>query len=246
MQNYLEAIARYGFAIIPKLIDDNTINLFIEQLFQLRDRPDLNCKAHGIRDLLNVVPIARSIAYSESVQTLVKQILGDRGQVVRGIFFDKTPEANWKVPWHQDLTIAVRDRAEIDGYTSWSIKAGIIHVQPPISILEKMLAVRIHLDDADESNGALKVLPGSHSIGRLSNTAIQEYKSKVASITCSAKRGDVLIMRPLLLHASSPAVNPNHRRVIHFELLQQQPHTIIFDLVWEECAAVDDTPLTNA
>jgi ectoine hydroxylase-related dioxygenase (phytanoyl-CoA dioxygenase family) len=186
-------------------------------LYELRDRSDLNFKTHGIRDLLNVVPIARAVACSESIQALIEQILGDRGRVVRGTFFDKTPEANWKVAWHQDLTIAVRDRAEIDGYTAWSIKAGIVHVQPPISILEKMLAVRIHLDDADESNGALKVLPGSHLLGRLSTTAIQEYKSKVASITCSAKKGDVLLMHPLLLHASSLAVNPNHRRVIHFE-----------------------------
>ena len=89
-------------------------------------------------------------------------MLGKTARVVRGIYFDKHENANWKVAWHQDLTIAVRERVEVDGYGAWSIKARIHHVQPPVTVLENMLTVRVHLDHTEESNGALRVLPGRH------------------------------------------------------------------------------------
>jgi hypothetical protein len=90
-------------------------------------------------------------------------VLRSGARVVRGIYFDKHKEANWKVAWHQDLTIAVHERADIDGYGSWSMKAGIPHVQPPVFVLQSMLTLRLHMDHTDESNGAL---PQTWPLGR--------------------------------------------------------------------------------
>ena len=145
-------------------------------------------------------------------------MLGNKARLVRGIYFDKHGNANWKVAWHQDLTITVRQRTEIEGYGPWSTKAGIQHVQPPVSILEKMLALRLHLDDTDESNGALRVIAGSHKHGRLDAHQIQMWKLQQDRITsCPVTKGGVMVMRPLLVHASSAASNPGHPRVLHFE-----------------------------
>jgi ectoine hydroxylase-related dioxygenase (phytanoyl-CoA dioxygenase family) len=140
--------------------------------------------------------------------------LGKDAKVVRAIFFDKTPEANWKVPWHQDLTIAVMEKRETENFTAWTRKAGIWHVQPATAILQKMLTLRFHLDDADETNGALKVVAGSHR-RRLSSAEVQKLPKPFAF--CRASKGDVLLMRPLVVHSSSAGTSPKHRRVIHFE-----------------------------
>ena len=110
---------------------------------------------------------------------------------VRAIYFDKSPEANWLVPWHQDLTVALRSRREVPGFGPWSVKDGVPHVQPPVERLEQMLTVRLHLDDADEGNGALRVLPGSHRSGRLSSTQIQALRAGQADVLCAATRSAI-------------------------------------------------------
>jgi ectoine hydroxylase-related dioxygenase (phytanoyl-CoA dioxygenase family) len=115
------------------------------------------------------------------------------------------------------LTIAVRQQFDVEGFGPWSTKAGIPHVQPPVSVLENMLALRVHLDDTDESNGALQVVPGTHNEGRLSTQDIQERKGRDTVITSSVPKSGVMVMRTLLLHASSAASEPKHRRVLHFE-----------------------------
>src|SRR5262245_7189469 len=98
----------------------------------------------------------RSSPSRQPFACFVEPILGPGAFVVRGLFFDKTPRANWKVSWHQDLTIAVRVRIEAPGFGPWSLKAGVVHVQPPAEILERMATVRLHLDDCSESNGPLR------------------------------------------------------------------------------------------
>ena len=136
---------------------------------------------------------------------------------VRAIYFDKSSDSNWLVPWHQDLTLAVSTRAEVSGFGPWSIKDGIPHVQPPVECLRQMLTVRLHLDDADETNGALRVLPGSHRFGRLTSGRIQEMRIEQQEFVCTACAGDALLMRPLLLHASGRSTSIRHRRVLHIE-----------------------------
>ena len=170
----------------------------------------------GVRSLLDF-PAICELADGTSIRTLVTAALGPGAKAVRGILFDKTSDANWKVPWHQDVTIAVASRAEADGYGPWSRKDGVEHVQPPASVLEQMVSVRIHLDDCPEENGALKVVPGSHRMGKIPERRIEEVVAQGTVAVCTAKPGGALVMRPLLVHSSSAASVPGHRRVIHLD-----------------------------
>jgi len=151
------------------------------------------------------------------MQDLATAALGRDAFPVRAICFDKTREANWKVTWHQDVTIAVRKRIETPGYGPWSIKDGLSHVQPPASVLQRMVTVRLHLDDCGDANGPLRVVPGSHVHGRLSAVDISALRARESEVHCTALRGDVILMRPLILHASSAATAPDHRRVLHID-----------------------------
>ena len=141
--------------------------------------------------------------------------------MVRGILFDKTPGANWKVGWHQDLSIAVKKRVDVPGFGPWSEKAGVPHVQPPCAVLEQMLTIRLHLDECGEDNGPLRVLPGSHTKGKMAPQEIKAYRQATEPVICACPRGGALLMRPLLLHASSLATSPKHRRVVHLEFAAQ-------------------------
>lgn len=217
--DYVEAVERDGYAIIPDCLDDSTIDGLLAELQGVSDEAVSRRagRAFGIRNLLNVLPSARALAGSAGLRALVEPILGHEARVVRGIYFDKHADANWKVAWHQDLTIAVRRQMDVEGFGPWSTKAGITHVQPPVTILENMLALRLHLDDADESNGALRVIPGTHDDGRLDAREIQLRKERHEIVNCFVPGGGVMLMRPLLLHSSSVASRPAHRRVLHFE-----------------------------
>ncbi len=220
MNIYMQEIGVHGFVTLDRYLDSDSIELLIQEIAHLNFTPG----RAGIRNLLELAPSIRKLAQSQEIRSLVAPILGDTAQVVRGIFFDKQPSANWKVPWHQDLTIAVKNRLDLldlPDYHPWSVKAGIPHVQPPTAILEQMLTVRIHLDPTDESNGALKVISGSHRQGKLTTVEIDRWKQTSPGISCNCEAGGILLMRPLLLHASSIAIVPSHRRVIHLEYASQ-------------------------
>lgn len=170
----------------------------------------------GRRGLL-AVPAVAEMAHSAGLLELVRPHLPCEPLPVRAIYFDKSPDANWLVSWHQDLTLALHARADVPGFGPWSTKDGIPHVQPPVELLQQMVAVRLHFDDADESNGALRVLPGSHYLGRLSAEDIEKLRERQPAHVCAARAGDALLMRPLLLHASSRSTSPRHRRILHIE-----------------------------
>ena len=220
MQNYSEQINENGFAIIPNVIDLSLADLLIAEFARIQHSQAVKQragKAFGIRRLLEVVPSVRALAEGEIIRSIITPIVGENARIVRGIFFDKNPVANWKVPWHQDVVIALREKKELAGYSAWSTKAGVVHAQPPVEILQNILAVRLHLDDTDENNGALRVISGSHRFGILEDDEIQNLKENNEQVTCSVASGGALLIRPLLLHASSPATFPTHRRVIHLE-----------------------------
>jgi ectoine hydroxylase-related dioxygenase (phytanoyl-CoA dioxygenase family) len=162
-------------------------------------------------------PIINDFACSAKVCSLAEEIFQDGALAVRATLFDKTAGANWLVPWHQDLTICVQSRRDVPAYGPGTRKAGVWHVQPPASVLERMLSVRIHLDDCEESNGALRVLPGTHQLGRLNAVQIAEQERTAGSVSCVVSAGRVVVMRPLLVHASSAASKATHRRVIHID-----------------------------
>ncbi len=153
----------------------------------------------------------------QALVALAAKHLKNPPRAVRAILFDKSSDTNWLVAWHQDLTIAVREKRQVSGFGPWSAKEGISHVQPPLELLEHMLTLRLHLDDADAGNGALRVLPGSHTLGKLDSDRIQSLRTEIPEHLCTANPGDVLLMRPLLLHASGKSTDARHRRVLHIE-----------------------------
>jgi len=214
-----------GFSILAAALDAETVSSLKTELSKLKPLDSVrrtNESVYGVRNLLNLSPAVREFAGSENVRRIAESFLGEKARVVRAIFFDKTAAANWKVPWHQDLTIAVREKRETPRFTIWTRKAGVDHVQPPIEILERMLTLRFHLDDADETNGALKVIAKSHLSGRLSAAEIKFRRSANETLVCSVKKGDCLIMRPLILHSSSAGSSPRNRRVVHLEFSAEE------------------------
>lgn len=186
----------------------------------------------GARHLLRTVPAVRTLAQSAVLRSIAERSLGPGAVAVRAILFDKTPGANWKVVWHQDLTIAVRERRDVAGFGPWTEKAGVPHVQPPVEVLERMVAVRLHLDDCTERNGPVRVLPGSHRRGRLTSAEVALVRETVPEVVCTVPRGGVLVFHSLLLHASSPAVEPVHRRVVHVEYVGAEWRTLPGGLDW--------------
>jgi ectoine hydroxylase-related dioxygenase (phytanoyl-CoA dioxygenase family) len=199
-------VQRDGFALIPACVDEVTLESLRIQ-FDDSHQPE--------RNLLSI-PSIQALATSKPVREIVEAVLGPECFAVRGIFFNKTRTSNWKVVWHQDLTIAVRERKSAEGFGPWTTKAGVLHVQPPSEIMAGLLAIRLHLDDSEFDNGPLRVVAGSHRAGRLSREEISAT-NKEDSVTCTVPRGGALVMRPLLLHASSASATTKPRRVIHLE-----------------------------
>jgi Phytanoyl-CoA dioxygenase (PhyH) len=146
-------------------------------------------------------------------------VIGSLGayKPVRVIVFDKSADQNWAVAWHRDTAIAVQERHEVEGFGPWSIKDGVHHVQPPPSVLRDMVTARLHLDPTPASNGALQVIPGSHlDIGE-DWPSVDQGRMDREPFTLEADAGDVVLMNPLTLHASSKSSQPAHRRVVHIE-----------------------------
>jgi ectoine hydroxylase-related dioxygenase (phytanoyl-CoA dioxygenase family) len=208
-----------GFAIREDVLSLHKVNELLRSLEQINENGAIRRRGaiFAIRNLLDESSEVRELASSTLMRNLVEPILGPEYLPVRGILFDKIPDANWKVPWHQDVTIAVQDKVEADGFGPWSVKADVLHVQPPASVLQHMLSVRLHLDDCGEENGALRVIPGSHTRGRIPEHQIQSIREISPEHVCGVKAGGALLMRPLLLHASSPSRIPGHRRVVHID-----------------------------
>jgi hypothetical protein len=216
-------VKRDGFAIVPGVITSEHVEAlriaFAEGAAQgeIQIASRRGGSIYGLRNALSL-PAVKAVAASPAVCALVEKVLGPDAFPVRGIFFDKAPGANWNVAWHQDLAIAVRERVEAPpGWGAWSEKAAVVHVQPPAAVLAKMLITRLHLDDCGPENGPLRVLPGTHHCGRLDTADAARHRSAVPEAICTAGCGDALLMRPLLLHASSAAQLPTHRRVLHIE-----------------------------
>lgn len=201
-------LARDGYALVPGVFSSEDVGRLIQQI------PELGLAA-GTRGLLQF-EWCRQLARDLRVTSLVQSELGDRAIAVRAILFDKNPGANWTLGWHQDTKIAVRGRVDVPGFGAWSEKEGVVHCQPPASVLESSLAVRIHLDPCGADNGPLLVLPGSHLFG------VQTNSPAIEPVVCIAKPGDVILMRPLLWHASTKSDRPEHRRVIHIEYSSAQ------------------------
>jgi ectoine hydroxylase-related dioxygenase (phytanoyl-CoA dioxygenase family) len=211
IQHTLEA---HGFAVVDGVVAESELGVLIdeaERLFAENGR-----RGAGVRNALPRSEVFRVLAGSPAVRELLTTVLGPNAIVVRSILFDKTPDANWDVTWHQDTTIAVRERIETPGFGPWSMKVGVPHVRPPAHVLEQMLTLRLHLDRCGEDNGPLLVVPGSHH-GGMQSDALWIEALHAEPVACVTGPGSAVLMRPLLFHASRKAHAPSHRRVLHLE-----------------------------
>lgn len=214
---------KQGFAVLEKCLSAEIVARFVELTESARESRDSesavanSAGVYALRNLTDVVPETTELVRNQAVRGIVESILGSNAFLIRSTLFDKTDGANWGVFWHQDLSIAVEQRHDVDGFHAWTRKAGVQCVQPPAELMARILTVRLHLDECRKDNGALKVLPGSHLIQRLSSDRIEQRAASGGETICEVPAGGAVLMCPLLLHASSPMERSGHRRVIHFE-----------------------------
>lgn len=222
IQQYQEQIARDGFGIVRKVISTELVEVLRAAIDVIPTGEEVRRRknVYGVRNLLEMSPACRELAASSEIRSLVTPVLGDKCFAVRSTFFDKVPGANWNLRWHQDSVISVKERIETPGFYAWAIKVGVQQVRPPVEVLTNMLAIRVHLDDCHCSNGALRILKGSHT-RRWPREEMALAKTQHEMVTCEVPVGGVLAMRPLALHASSASELPLHRRVIHLEFACQ-------------------------
>ncbi len=157
-----------------------------------------------------------------AIGMLAARLLRAECRPVRAVLFDKSPATNWALGWHQDRTIVVQEKCELPGYAVWSVKAGLLHVEPPFELLARMLTVRLHLDDVDLDNAPLLVAPGSHLLGKLPEGQVGHAAVKCGVHACLAKRCDVWACSTPILHASEAARRPTRRRVLQIDFSRDE------------------------
>jgi ectoine hydroxylase-related dioxygenase (phytanoyl-CoA dioxygenase family) len=178
----------------------------------------------GTRCLLSL-PWCQSLAAQLRRQPAIAALVPAEHVAAQCTYFEKSVARNWLVPIHQDLGIPVAARVDSPVLHGWSEKEGTRFVQPPVELLRELLAVRVHLDDCLQGDGPLQVVPGTHERGRIEPEAAAQARRAGPVIVCTLERGDALLMRPLLLHASSKASGASRRRVLHFLFGPRQlPH----------------------
>nr|WP_293855340.1 phytanoyl-CoA dioxygenase family protein [Sphingomonas sp. SCN 67-18] len=151
------------------------------------------------------------------VGSIAAAILGPRTRAVRAILFDKTADTNWSLAWHQDRTICVRRKIEVDGFGPWTTKGGMQHVAPPFALLAHMVTLRVHLDPVGPDNAPLLIAPGSYRRGKVPTKLVGEVVRQCGVRACLAEAGDVWLYATPILHASEAASNPVHRRVLQVD-----------------------------
>jgi hypothetical protein len=199
-----------GAQLFPAAVDRQTMGEVSSALSQIPPN-QAGFRIHGIASLRPILNVPGSIG------SLAASVLGDGCRPVRAILFDKTPETNWSLPWHQDRTIVVEERIEVEGFGPWTMKSGLCHVAPPFAILAAMATMRVHLDPVPESNAPLLIAPRSHRIGRVNETDIPEVVRRCGTAACLADRGDIWLYATPILHASEAAREPHHRRVLQVD-----------------------------
>lgn len=174
---------RDGYVIVPQLFNDDSID-------SLRNAIAKYLKAefsYGIRDIHHKIPEIKNLTTSELIINTLKQDTNEQKfHLIKAIFFNKNINYNWAVGWHQDKTIAVKEKISIYGFKNWTVKKGVPHVQPPLNILDKITTIRIALNDTNSNNGALKFIPQSHKLGVLT-------QSEINRIANQREAGDVLM-----------------------------------------------------
>ncbi len=203
-------ISTHGAALFRDVLSGGDVEHLLNRLGGLSDgRP-------GHR-LLFDPPEMALVAASGKIGAVAARLLGHAARPVRAVLFDKTQDANWTVAWHQDRTIVVRERRDIPDFGPWSIKDGLVHVAPPMTVLNQMVTLRVHLDPCDDDNAPLIVALGSHRLGRVPAEQVEAEAEKHTVFSCHAEAGDVWSYATPILHASARSVSDRRRRVLQLD-----------------------------
>lgn len=186
-------------------------------LVELRAALDLLPRDHAGLRIKGVPGLHPFLAPDGALGSIAASALGTRGRAVRAILFDKTPRSNWSLAWHQDRTICVKQRIDVEGFGPWTTKGGMQHVAPPFEVLARMVTLRAHLDDVPVTNAPLLIAPGSHTAGRVPVGEIDQVVRRCGTQACLADAGDVWLYATPILHASDAAAAPAHRRVLQVD-----------------------------
>lgn len=224
--NYNTEINSEGFAIINKVYNEIEIDKLISLI---EDVPQSNFDSatfrksqdlFAIRQFHKEIPKTLNSIFNENLKNIIESSFGSGYFITKSIYFDKPEKSNWFVSYHQDLTISVNKKIEAENFENWTVKQNQFAVQPSKEILEDNFTIRIHLDKTTKNNGALKVINNSHSKGilRVENMNLENEIETV----CEVEKGGIMIMKPLLFHASNKTTDNKRRRVIHIEFSKQQ------------------------
>ena len=195
-----------GYELVPSVLHPREVDELAARLPAVQ--------RGGVRSLLDEAAV-RAIA----TDLRLRRLVGSGFFAVRAVLFDKVPGSNWALGWHQDLAIAARERRDVAGFGPWTVKDGVPHALAPVELLAEMVTLRVHVDDCGAECGPLRVKPGSHRAGRIDDAEVGRW---TAEDVCVAGRGDVLVLKPLLLHASSSSASTTHRRVLQLELARSE------------------------
>jgi hypothetical protein len=226
MSPWRDLLDQDGIVCVPDVLSGGEVDQLLEQI-----APHVG-EGAGERGLYSQ-DFIRDLAVNRPLAEFANAVLSKPGpgrvSAVRVLYFDKHAGANWKVPYHQDVTIAVQEKIPIPEFSGWSEKGGVTHVRAPREILTDMLAIRLHLDDCGPENGPLRAIPGTHRRGKISRADVLEIVGTQKERVYASPRGGVILMRPLTLHASSAATMATHRRVLHIEYANTDH---LFPLAW--------------
>lgn len=233
--NYSDNINSDGFVIINDIYSDVEIEKIISEIEKVTKAPISNSTFRisddlfAIRQFHKEIPETLFYIFNKNLIEFIKTNFGENYFITKSIYFDKPEKSNWFVSYHQDLTISVNKKIDIEHFENWTVKQNQFAVQPPKEILENNFTVRIHLDRTTKDNGALKVLNASHKkgISRVENINLNEQIETI----CEVEKGGIMIMKPLLFHASNKTTNNERRRVIHIEFSNQ---ILPSELEWSE------------
>jgi ectoine hydroxylase-related dioxygenase (phytanoyl-CoA dioxygenase family) len=216
-------LEKNGFAILEHIY----IEAEIQQLLSIIENVDTTADTFrksenlfAIRQFLKEIPESFEILLNSRLKEVINEVFGNGYFAVKSIYFDKPAESNWFVAYHQDLTISVDKKQDQAGYGPWTVKQNQFAVQPPLDVLENIFTLRIHLDDTNEHNGALKVIPGSNN-KQIYRPETIDWNTETET-TCLVPKGGIMIMKPLLLHSSGRTTNNQRRRVIHIEFSNKE------------------------
>lgn len=224
--NYIKEVNAEGFSIIDNVYSENEIEKIISLIENTTENNTENSTFRKSLDLFAIrqfhkeIPETLPYIFNDKLKDIIKSTFGEGFFITKSIYFDKPEKSNWFVAYHQDLTISVNKKIETENFANWTVKQNQFAVQPPTGILEDNFTIRIHIDTTTKDNGALKVINNSHSKGilRIENVDFVSEKETI----CEVEKGGIMIMKPLLFHASNKTTNNERRRVIHIEFSRQQ------------------------